>query len=409
MDKIRIGIPLVENNPFVGGAYSFYDRLAEAIDNYQFDERIEIVFLRFIKPDPRIKFQKKFLHFDPFERYDKTDFFRKILIETIRHLPFNLFADTLERAHLKHLKKRNANISARLKKESISLLYFLTPWHPDPDYPFVSTHWDIGHYSTFSFPELINNGEFESREKYYRNLLPKAFGIFCETESGRKELINYMSLNPEKVMVAPLFPGKVVEEIASSDEQQNVLSKFGLKKNQFLIYPAQFWAHKNHILLIDALKKIHLDYPELKLIFTGSDKGNLQHVKNYIEKNNLNNKIEVAGFVTNQELFIFYKNALAMAMPTFLGPSNMPPLEAACLGCPVLISDLEGHRELLSDYAVYFDPTNVDDFIRKLTPFLKGDYVPAVFKNKSKFSVDTTIAEVEKYFLKIIPILKNWN
>ena len=57
-------------------------------------------------------------------------------------------------------------------------------------------------------------------------------------------------------------------------------------------------------------------------------------------------------------------------MPTLLGPTNMPLLEAACLDCPVICSDLEGHREMLGDYALYFNPYSPEDISFTLGSFL---------------------------------------
>ncbi len=45
-------------------------------------------------------------------------------------------------------------------------------------------------------------------------------------------------------------------------------------------------------------------------------------------------------------------------MPTFLGPTNLPPLEALEYGIPSICSDLRGHREMLGDSALYFDPSS---------------------------------------------------
>jgi glycosyltransferase involved in cell wall biosynthesis len=51
----------------------------------------------------------------------------------------------------------------------------------------------------------------------------------------------------------------------------------------------------------------------------------------------------------------FYKNALALVMPTYFGPTNIPPLEAFHWGCPVCYSDLPGLREQVGDAAFLMD------------------------------------------------------
>ena len=44
-----------------------------------------------------------------------------------------------------------------------------------------------------------------------------------------------------------------------------------------------------------------------------------------------------------------------MIFASLMGPNNMPPIEAIYLSCPVIITDLEGHKEQLKDTALYFN------------------------------------------------------
>src|SRR5262249_60417747 len=64
-----------------------------------------------------------------------------------------------------------------------------------------------------------------------------------------------------------------------------------------------------------------------------------------------------------------YQGAAALVMPTYGGPTNLPPLEAVTLGCPVIYSDLAGCREQMGDAALYcdlFDPSSLADHLATL-------------------------------------------
>ncbi len=50
-----------------------------------------------------------------------------------------------------------------------------------------------------------------------------------------------------------------------------------------------------------------------------------------------------------------YKQSIALVMPTYFGPTNIPPLEAFSLGVPVLDSNLEGLRDQVGDAALFMD------------------------------------------------------
>ena len=47
-------------------------------------------------------------------------------------------------------------------------------------------------------------------------------------------------------------------------------------------------------------------------------------------------------------------------MPTFFGPTNIPPTEAWSFGCPVLTSDIRGIREHSGDAALLVNPRSAE-------------------------------------------------
>jgi glycosyltransferase involved in cell wall biosynthesis len=129
-----------------------------------------------------------------------------------------------------------------------------------------------------------------------------------------------------------------------------------LRKN-YLLYPAQFWPHKNHANLIHAITILR-DRHKLKfsLVLVGTDKGNKNYITKLASEFEIGNQILFLGFVPRQDLIALYENALALTYVTFFGPENLPPLEAFALGCPVIASNVSGSEEQLGDAALMIDP-----------------------------------------------------
>lgn len=404
MKKLKIGIPIsFDYNPLAGGSYSYIKQLLKAIDSHEFSDHIEINFLNF--ENKTISTQKPLITFHPFNSYTLVDLLRKLVLILLNKIPFGFLRSLLLKVEESHERVRNQRIKAVLDKNQIDVLFYLNPDGNAYNFRFLTIHWDIGHLSTYMFPEFLEN--LDERLNYYKNILPKALLIITETEAGKKELINYSQINPKRIEVMPIFPGEVIFENISKEEQQTLLYQANVEAKQFFIYPAQFWAHKNHITLIDAFEKVLKVHPELKLIFTGSDKGNLPYLQNYIKSKKLSEHIIIKGFVSNAELFTYYKNANALVVPTFLGPSNMPPLEAAFLNCPVIISDIEGHHELMGDYARYFDPLDGNALAIEILNQLQ-EKEGKTFKNSSIFNINNSLTALEKIFSKAAVISKNW-
>ena len=118
------------------------------------------------------------------------------------------------------------------------------------------------------------------------------------------------------------------------------------------------------------------------------------------------------GFVPQEHINTFYKNAVALTMVTYFGPTNMPPLEAMELGCPVIVTDLKGHREQLDDAAIYIDAMNaksiaaaMDDMVAK-----RETYVERISKQKSKtmFTIDNALKMMNKALKKAVQLRSAW-
>ena len=78
------------------------------------------------------------------------------------------------------------------------------------------------------------------------------------------------------------------------------------------------------------------------------------------------NNIIILGYVPDSEISELYQRARALIMPTFFGPTNIPPLEAIAVGCPVAVSDIYGMREQLGNAAIYFNPTSITEIMNTM-------------------------------------------
>jgi glycosyltransferase involved in cell wall biosynthesis len=223
--------------------------------------------------------------------------------------------------------------------------------------PYIATVWDLAHRNCPAFPEVsVADWDWESRERNYANLLPRATRILVGTEAGKKEIAHYYRIDEENICVAP-FP-VVNSYLSEAQGATDVAKKFNLRR-PFFFYPAQFWPHKNHVNLLIGFKKFREDTSAVvDIVFTGSDKGNYAHVVHFAAALGLTEAVKFLGFVAAEDLHGLYRKALALVFPTFLGPDNLPPLEAFAAGCPVAASRLRGAEDQLEDAALLFNPAD---------------------------------------------------
>ena len=90
-------------------------------------------------------------------------------------------------------------------------------------------------------------------------------------------------------------------------------------------------------------------------------------------------------------------------MPTFYGPTNIPPIEAATLNCPVLVSDIYGMKDQMEDYAIYFNPLDFNSISVAIDKLLTKSYLKGTNdKLKIKFSIDRFLSTFKKILYQVI-------
>jgi glycosyltransferase involved in cell wall biosynthesis len=117
------------------------------------------------------------------------------------------------------------------------------------------------------------------------------------------------------------------------------------EREDFLLYPARRWPHKNHERLFEALALLRAERPELRLVLTGGGHSGA-----------VPDGVEVRGHVSADELASLYRRASVLVFPSLYEGFGQPPLEAMACGCPVACSDAASLPEVCGDAARYFHP-----------------------------------------------------
>jgi glycosyltransferase involved in cell wall biosynthesis len=213
---------------------------------------------------------------------------------------------------------------------------------------------DLMHRYERRFPEVGGLIEYLRRERHYRSLCKYASGILVDSEVGRQHVLESYHAKNERVHTLPYIAPKYMTEPSGDVSSYNL-------PERFIFYPAQFWSHKNHNRLILALKQLSDKYADLKLVLVGSKKNGFESAMQLVQKLDLQDRVQFLGYVPDALMSNLYRKATALVMPTFFGPTNIPPLEAFVANCPVAISDVYGMRDQCGEAALYFNPNSVEE------------------------------------------------
>jgi glycosyltransferase involved in cell wall biosynthesis len=264
------------------------------------------------------------------------------------------------------------SIERDLIAAGVDLVYFVTPSSRPlalQRLNFVVTIWDVCHRDTPEFPEIREGVRFYARESEYRAVLPAAVFVIADSAALAERLAHYYGIEPAKVLVMPFSPSPFLRE-AGGARTAEVLSKYALRPGYYF-YPAQFWAHKNHVRIVQATRLLVNRGAVPVVVFVGSEKGNRRHVEALAARLGVLERIKFLGFIPAEDMQALYEGCRAVVMPTYFGPTNLPPLEAWSVGRPLIYSrQLAEHA---GEAALLIDPDNAEELAGAMERCLDPD------------------------------------
>ena len=260
-------------------------------------------------------------------------------------------------SHSRHLASLNCDLWVYPAQDPMS---YMLP------VPALGTVHDVMHRYEGQFPEVSG---YRLREYHYRAICRFSRGVLVDSELGERQLVESYGVNPDKVWPLNYIPPAY---ILKGEDPPDFCDRYKLP-DKFFFYPAQFWAHKNHISLVRAMHSLFSTCPDMQLVLVGSRKNGYARFLHEIQRLGVSDRVHVFDYVENRDMSAFYRRARALIMPTFFGPTNIPPLEAMALGCPVGISGVYGMRAQCGAGAIYLDPKSVDDIARVLKTLWTDD------------------------------------
>jgi len=232
-----------------------------------------------------------------------------------------------------------ASMAGLLHWHGIQFNLLMQHWAPTTlDVPYATHLWDIQHRINPWFPEVSYGGAWEKREELLSHVLRRAAVVIVGSEASRDEVSHYYQVVRERIRILP-FP---VPDFALDPASVHWVANGRSISNDFLFYPAQFWAHKNHVLLLEACRQVRNDFSwNLDLVFVGSDKGNEAYLRDYADRLGLTAAVHFLGHVRQKKLIQFYREAFCLAFSFLMWPRKSAParslrswLPGPCVGHP---------------------------------------------------------------------------
>lgn len=219
-----------------------------------------------------------------------------------------------------------------------------------PDSPGIPSAVSIPDVQHEVHPEFFSRPERAYRSWMYARTANAARIVVTMSAFSADSLVRHLGVQAAKIRVIPHGVDPERFHPGSSPREP------------FLLYPANFWPHKNHARLFEAFARVRERRRDLTLVLTGAGHAGRALPDGVVSR----------GLVSDAELVKLYQTASALVFPSLWEGFGLPPVEAMACGCPVVVSRGTSLPEVCGEAARYVDPLSAADVASGIEDVLRN-------------------------------------
>jgi glycosyltransferase involved in cell wall biosynthesis len=226
----------------------------------------------------------------------------------------------------------------------------------------------IADFQHVYMPEMFSPRDRNMRDRLFRDLARMCRRLVLSSECAKKDFESFLPAYRDRVDVlrfvaqtpVTVYAGNPLAALRSHDIPE-----------KFFHLPNQFWKHKNHEIVIEALQIVKSRNHDIFVVCTGNENdyrnpGYFGSLKRKIVETGLTGQIALLGFVPIDQLYALMRQSVAIINPSFFEGWSTTVEEVKSLGKKILVSDIPVHREQAPPGGTYFDPEGPEDLAEKM-------------------------------------------
>jgi len=244
-------------------------------------------------------------------------------------------------------------------------------------YPFIENQYYWVHdFQEFRLPEFFSKEDAEKRSSLPR----KVAGM----ENATLIVSSYDALNDFNTFI----PGAVCKvNVWRFTSALPDFSAVNFKEEcarlkidrPFFICSNQFWQHKNHKAILEALRLLKEKNLFFQVVFTGKNfdhrnPGYFESLQSFIIDHQLESWVNFVGFIDRKVQLCLAQHAISYIQPSFFEGWSTTVEDAKYLNQYVLLSDIPVHREQMNYNVSFFDPSDPADLAIKIELIVNGKF-----------------------------------
>ena len=267
------------------------------------------------------------------------------------------------RKFILYLFKYNLFINSALKKNRIDFVSHNEEFPMNKNTRCKSLSW-IPDFQSYHYPELFSKKSMNRDFLVRKLLIGNSDGVIVSSYDAKKDLMKYFPKTAESKVKVFQFG---LPPIAESSFDEKVLEKYRVEPYSYFLITNQFWAHKNHIIVLKALDEImrkqnNIPFTILVTGLQNDPRGtqNFAMLTEFIEKNNLSTYFRMTGNIPYTDVKLLQHFSMAVIQPSLFEGWNTAVEECKLLGKKIILSNIPVHLEQNPENVIFFDPHDED-------------------------------------------------
>jgi glycosyltransferase involved in cell wall biosynthesis len=334
--KTRIAIAYGFNDSEWMGGRNYFGSLLRALDLIK-DHSLQIVFVTGKKTQTSIPSEFKSMEVHQTSLLDKW-----CPLWILRRLTISLFhSDPFFSWYLRKLNIQMLSHSGNLGKNPG---FKVAPWLFDFQFMHLPGNW--------------TKRQLRRVARNYADACKQGDAIIVSSEDAKKDLQTFLPKLTTPIHVLRFVSNPVV--FSEFTEFSVLKNQYNLPAN-YLFLPNQFWTHKNHGIVIRALRVLKDRGVRAKVVCTGSTKD--PRAPNYFENLMSDSKslgiadsFIVLGVIPYVDMQALMASSIAVINPSHFEGWSTTVEEAKTLKKRLILSNIRVHTEQASGYGLFFEP-----------------------------------------------------
>lgn len=224
--------------------------------------------------------------------------------------------------------------------------------------------WDFQH---LHLPALFDSAELDRRDRKFRHTMRLADRLLA-TASVTEDARTFAPEYADKVRVVQ--PCALIDSAIYERDCRAVVRKHKLPEKFFYV-PNQFWIHKNHVLVLQALRLLRERGACPQVVLTGraEDYRNPHHFTTLMRQADqwrVAEQVHYLGVVDRPDVFDLIRQSICVLNPSLFEGWGYAVDEAAGVGKRILASDIRAHREQSAPACEFFSPSSSEELAEGL-------------------------------------------